>query len=245
MKEFLGIDKNEWEYLRFIIFQNFVVAIFILLFLWEGWDVELFRFVTFGFLMEFLLLVAAIPLYFMFAWKLFNSMKKKFVKKISFIFAMVMATLVIGGTGIHMVANQIHMNIDTPMVEFYDEILSHYMLWVGILGLNVFFGVFQDSIPLKKNLGKKEIVVISLSGVLQGIVAALGILESRFGLWGLIGSFIFLVVIHLDLDTKDYRKYPVFIFYNVALLTIILVILSWVIKYGAFAEPSMVGFGRF
>lgn len=245
MAEFLGIDKTEWEYLRFIVFQNFVVLIFILLFIWDGWDIEVFQYISFGSLLEFLLLVFSVPFYLAFAWKLFEVFKSKRSQTVAFYYALTMSVLLIGGTGIHFAANQIRAGIDTPMIEFYDEVLSHYMIWIGILGLNVFFGLFQDEIPLKKRMGNSELAVLTFSGLLQGGVVTLLILESRFGLVGFISGILFLTALLIDMRGKSYRKHPVFVFYIVVLTAIILGLTTWFIGYGGFPEPSTTGFGRF
>jgi hypothetical protein len=245
MVEFLGIDKNRWDYLQFIMFQNFIIAVFILLFLWEGWDMEVFRFISLGSLLEFVSLLVAMPIYGSFVWKFFERCKGKKISKILFIYIILIVALVIGGTGIHFAANQIHMNVDILQVEFYDEVLSHYMIWIGIIGTSLLIGLSQKSIPLKKDLGNKEIVVISLSGIFQGLVSSLLILESRVGWYGLVSSFVLLGLISVDMNKKNLRKFPIFIFYVATLLSVIVGIVVWVLMNGSFAEPSAIGFGRF
>jgi hypothetical protein len=98
---------------------------------------------------------------------------------------------------------------------------------------------------LKKDLGDKEIAIISLSGIFQGLITSLLILECRVGWYGLISSFIFLGLISLDMNRKNLRRYPVFIFYVATLLSVIVGIVIWVLMNGSFAEPSAIGFGRF
>ncbi len=192
MKEFLGIDKNEWEYIRYIVFQNFVVSTFILLFMWEGWDWRIHEYITLGSMIEILLLLVSIPVYLSFAMKLFKTMKSNKIKITSFLFCTLMSVLLISGIGMRFTANQIRMSVDTPIVEFFDEYLSHYMIWTGIIGLNAFFAFFQDNVLLKKRLGNSEMIVVIVSGLLQGMIVTLGVLESRVGLYTLIVGSLFL-----------------------------------------------------
>jgi hypothetical protein len=119
------------------------------------------------------------------------------------------------------------------------------MIWIGIIGTSLLIGLSQKSIPLKKDLGNKEIVVISLSGIFQGLVSSLLILESRVGWYGLVSSFVLLGLISVDMNKKNLRKFPIFIFYVATLLSVIVGIVVWVLMNGSFAEPSAIGFGRF
>ena len=245
MKTFLGIDKDEWEYFRYIVYQNLVVSIFILLFVWDGWDMKISKYITLGSVIEVVLLLTSIPLYFLFALKLFDAMKKGKLKTFSFVVCSFLSILLIAGIGMRFAANQIRMSADLSVVEFFDEYLSHYLIWTGIIGLNVFFGFFQDSIPLKKNLGNSEMKIIVFSAVLQGLIAAMGILESRVGVYSLIAAFIFFCLLNIGQSEKKFRKYPLYVFYNVCLITVVLFLLGWLMWFGYFAEPSSINLGRF
>ena len=94
-------------------------------------------------------------------------------------------------------------------------------------------------------MGNKEVGVIMFSAVLQGLIASLGILESRVGLYSLIVAFIFFILLNIGQSERKFKKYPLYVFYNVCLLTVMIFLLIWLISFGYFAEPSSINFGRF
>lgn len=245
MKTFLGFDKVEWSYVKFVFFQNLVVTTFALMFFWNGWEFMVFKHVSLGSVLEFLLIVVSIPLYLEFAWKVYKSVKSEKLKRVYAVFSLVMFILVVCGVGVHFFASQISKVTDTPMIEIYGEGLYYYMIWIGIIGLNIFFAFFQKKIPLKAPLGNPEVVAIGSSGIIQGLVATLGILECRFGFPGLVLSSVAFAILSFEQYGKKIRKYPLYIFYNYCLVTVIILIIVWVLVYGGFFEPSKINFGGF
>lgn len=155
----------------------------------------------------------------------------------------------VDGHGVHFATNSIHNLADTEglnsgeifnLINFYDEILGHILINVGLFGLFLSVLVLHLKNPLSK-LSKKEEIILLLVGAGAGVLHGFSLLEGQLGFV----SFIFLPVLiftaYLLTRNEDRTKLPFLKFAMTSFVGAFLVIMTWFGFTDSFKEPSKAG----
>lgn len=179
-----------------------------------------------------------IPLY----WLLFRLDKNPFAGEV--IAFLVFAAMWVEGQGMHLGANSIgHLLQEAKdsdayaLTHFYDEVLSHYLWHVGLVGLTALLVWRQAKNPFAQAQGtlRSEIV----AGVIYGITYFIIIVEAGTALVGI--PFAILVSLFGLLRRKQLRQQPVTAFFFAAHLLATLLFLAWFMRWGGLPQFSEVG----
>jgi len=182
-----------------------------------------------------------IPVY----WMLFQLSNDKKPTQVESIVFFVLAALWIEGQGMHLAANAIgHLtkglsgNDIEILTHFLDEVLSHYLWHIGLVGLSALLIYRQWNDPFEDKLAGVGYVVAA--GIIHGFNYFLTIVEAATTALGV--PFAVLVVIStLIWGRKKLPQQPVLIFFFVAYLVATLFFLGWGIYWGGLPEFSQVG----
>lgn len=232
------------QYTRIIVIFNFLTLLILSLFFLDFWDIQVHPYFNTSFYLEGVMALAGLPLYFILLDQLLEPLDRD--KKLPFLIAFIIFFILVGyGAGMHQAGNQIRNTHDTPIVFFYDELLSHWIAGIGSLGVTFVLAAAQLKTPLQNPIGKGKHLLIKLSGIFQGLVIGLAGLESHFGLASFLttGSFIVLLVTRLRKRPSEHYPVTTYFLYLYAAGFILLTI--WYIIHGSFVEPSASGFGKF
>jgi len=189
-----------------------------------------------------------IPIY----WLLFRSSAKGESRRVEEIAFMVLAALWVLGHGMHLAANSINnlvenlaknLQIDIigsdihTLIYFYDEKLSHYLWYSGILGLMALLSFREWKRP------SNQITVwwmVILAGFIHGFTLFCVFLEGQAVALGLpfIAIFTLLVLIW---GRKKLSNQPLLAFFLIACMLALSLFLGWGLYWGGFPEFSEVG----
>ncbi|MEX0567643.1 MAG: hypothetical protein Q6363_000585 [Candidatus Njordarchaeota archaeon] len=165
----------------------------------------------------------------------------KYIKYIAFI----MLVIHFEGHGLHWAANAIDVlvygNSSIPkeiadFAYFLDEILSHKIMFGGILGF--FFVLFV--IDIRYNKYKKYNPVWGLLGIVQGLLFTISFIEGQFIIDAMIIVAVFLVsmfVIH-GKDILKARDKPMCWFVLLFLISMYIWAILYVLIFGGLYQPS-------
>ena len=158
---------------------------------------------------------------------------------------LILVALWIEGQGMHLAANAIgHLtkgmggsDIET-LTHFLDEVLSHYLWHVGLVGLSALLIYRQWKNPFENERSGTGYVITA--GIIHGFNYFLTIVEAATTPLGV--PFAVLVVIAaLVWGRKELARQPILTFFFVAYLVATLFFLGWGIYWGGLPEFSQVG----
>lgn len=181
-----------------------------------------------------------LPLYFM----LFQvSQNAPWTKKEVILF-LIFAAFLAQGQGMHLSANAIgHLlenakNTDSyKLTHFFDEVLSHYIWFVGTNGLTSILLLRQWHNPLKE---VHKIYPEIVSGLLYGITYFITGIEAQTATFGI--PFAILVVIFgIFYGRTKLKKQPILLFFFIAHLIALFLFAGWFSYWGGLPEFSEVG----
>jgi hypothetical protein len=195
-----------------------------------------------GDLIDLLTPLVLIPLY----WRLFQlSADHPPQPRLTIIF-MVLAALWVEGQGLHLAANAIgHLSESLPgpsdvhtLTHFLDEVLSHYLWHVGLIGLSALLLYRQWQHPAPQAVNGLGWAIGA--GVLHGVNYFLTIVEAATGPLG-VPFAVAVVVFTLLRGRGQLRTQPLLLFFFVAYLVATLLFLGWGIYWRGLPEFSRVG----
>ena len=156
--------------------------------------------------------------------------------------------LLIEGHGIHFAANSIHNAIDrtsgTPLevhqlAYFYDEILSHRLVFTGMLSMLLSASLWDVYRPNRARASRLDALAIVAGGAVAGIAMALALLEGQAPFLGFVMLPLMAVVGQVGRTCRaPLARHPLWLFGSIAALVSVVTMVFWAIHYGGFIEPS-------
>lgn len=137
-----------------ILFFAFIFAIFILGSAFLGWKFGAYPLMEWGDVFDLLTPLVLLPLY----WLLFKKCCEAQAGKCKYISVIVLTGLWAMGHGMHLVVNSIGHLLEGSgdvytLTYFYDKVLSHYIWYLGIVGLAILFLIWGWRNPDKQKVG--------------------------------------------------------------------------------------------
>ena len=154
------------------------------------------------------------------------------------------------GQGMNYGANDISFSLQgassalKSLVYFYDEVLSHQLIFVGLFGMFLAGILLQISRPFSFKMHKIDEILLGISGVLYGLGVGTSLIEGNSPYIGIIASIIFIpaLILHHQKHTLKVviRHYPLNYFLALTCITILVFFALYFMHYGAFTEPSAI-----
>jgi hypothetical protein len=158
---------------------------------------------------------------------------------------LICAVLWIQGQGMHLAANSIgHLVIADSnngikqLTLFYDEILSHYIWHLGLVGLSALLIYRQWQHPFTKQFSSLEFEITA--GIVHGLNYFIDIVESATTVLG-VPFAVGVVLFCLFWGRKRLRQQPILTFFFVSYGIACLFFLGWGLYWGGLPEFSKVG----
>lgn len=174
-------------------------------------------------------------------WRLFRDGEHVPARRQTLAFVL-LGTLWVAGQAMHLAANSINNLLGEgtsslhDLVHFYDEVLSHYMWHLGIIGLSVLLLVREGRGPAREIEGRW----ILPASVLYGLTFFLAVNEGGTVPLGLPASAA--IVVGLSRYRREaVRSRPLAAFFLTAYALALLLLLGWGIYWGGFPEFTEVG----
>ena len=182
-----------------------------------------------------------IPLY----WLLFQLSRDRPFSQGEMIVFLVLSSLWVLGQGMHLAANAIsHLTKEMPgsdidtLTYFLDEVLSHYLWHIGLVGLSALLIYRQWKYPFANE--RSRLVAEIAGGIIYGLVYFIMIVEAGTAPLGV--PFAALVVLFtLIWGRHGLRQQPILAFFFTGYLVAALLFLIWGIYWGGLPEFSEVG----
>jgi hypothetical protein len=182
-----------------------------------------------------------IPLY----WVLFQVSRDKTPSQGEVIAFLVLAALWVEGQGMHLAANTIgHLTKDMigsdveTLTHFLDEVLSHYLWHIGLVGLSALLIYRQWKNPFTNERSGLGFEITA--GIIHGFNYFIAVVEAATT--PLSVPFAVLVVIFtLVWGRRKLRQQPILAFFFVTYLVATLFFLGWGLYWGGLPEFSKVG----
>jgi hypothetical protein len=181
------------------------------------------------------------PLY----WLLFyyaSERKPGIVESILFV---ILAALWVEGQGMHLSANSIGHLIEgqtsdlNTLTFFYDEVLSHYLWHLGVVGLAILLVARQWRYPLVEGkMSRGSRVLTILAGILHGFTLFAIFIEGGTALLGIPFTLIFAVVV-LIWGWNKLKDQPLVLFYFVSCLVGFLFLAGWGLYWSECPPPQL------
>lgn len=230
--------KKLSKYTLGVLVLNFVALLFASLYLWKGWHFRPNAFINLIFFKELAITFLILPSYFI--WLNQLNADKQDSQKFNWGFGLFLLFLLISiyGGGMHNASNQIRAVVDEPIVYFYDELLSHYILMTGLFGMGFCLALLSQNSPNQSSLRSFEKWIIISSGAFQGLILGVGAMEAHFGFGAMVLSLIFFVVIAFKSWRKSFDRIPLSYYYLANFLLVFLFLALFLIFNGGFVEPS-------
>jgi len=191
-----------------------------------------------GDLFDILTPVVFIPLY----WLLYQIGQDRVPGLSGSVIFLVLTVFWVEGHGMHLAANSIgHLLSEMKgsgayrLTRFYDEILSHYLLHLGIVGLSTLL-IFHNPFTGERAALWSE----SVAGIIHGFTYFVIVIEGRTALLG-VPFAILATTFCLIWGRKKFRQQPLLAFYFVSYLLATLFFAGWAIYWGGLPEFSKVG----
>ena len=194
-----------------------------------------------GDVLDLLTPLILIPLY----WLLFQIQPQRPASlKEMFVF-LVFAVLWIEGHSMHLVANSIghqtainSTNEVKQLTYFYDEILSHYIWHIGLVGLSALLIYRQWQNPFLKQRSRLNLEITA--GIIHGFNYFIDIVESATTIIG-VPFAVGVVLFTLIWGRQNIRQQPILAFFFVSYMVACLFFLGWGLYWGRLPEFSEVG----
>ena len=150
------------------------------------------------------------------------------------------------GQGMHLAANSIHHLLEGmeatdiyKLTYFYDEVLSHYIWHVGIMGLSAFIIYQQWKHPFTNE--RAPLWPLYLAGIIHGFTLFLIVIEGGTAPLGV--TFAVLAgLFGLIWGRKRMRQQPITTFFFVSYIVSTLFFIGWGIYWRGLPQFSEVGF---
>jgi hypothetical protein len=206
-----------------------------------GQQLGLYPLMKIGDVTDLLTPLALIPLY----WLLFRVDEDNAIGVGEGMAFMVLAALWVEGQGIHLSANSIRHLLENvsdvdvnDLAHFYDEVLSHYLWHIGVMGLSAVLIVRQLKRPF---VGERSSLAFEgIAGVIYGLTFFIIIIEGQTAPLGV--PFAALMALGgLIWGRRHMRQQPLLGFFIVAYLVATLLFVAWAIRWGGLPEFSEVG----
>ena len=162
-----------------------------------------------------------------------------------------LAGLWVLGQGMHLSANSIgHLITDESsdlyqLTYFYDEVLSHYLWHLGVVGLAVLLVVRQWREPLVGGeMSRGSQVMVILAGILHGFTLFAIFVEGGTALLGILFTLIVIVVV-LVWGRDMLKDQPIIAFYFVSCVVGLLFMAGWALYWREWPIPQFARLGIF
>jgi hypothetical protein len=194
-----------------------------------------------GDVLDLLTPLVLIPLY----WLLFRLVEKETACRCAVVSFVVLSALWAEGQGMHLSANSIGHLVEKlkgteayALTYFYDEILSHYMWHLGIIGLSalLIFLSWRSQASEKSPL----LWLIILSGVIHGFTLFMIVIEGGTAPVG-IPFAVIATVFGLVWGRKKLGSQPLLLFFTVSYAVATLFFAGWGIYWGGLPQFSELG----
>ncbi len=201
----------------------------------------LYPLMKYGDVIDILTPLVLIPIY----WLLFQMDEGKPPGAAEITIFLVLAGFWVEGQGMHLSANSIG-HLLTGMEEtdiyrlthFYDEILSHYLWHIGVVGLSILLLWRQWHNPYERE--RSSLWWEGIGGFIYGFTYFLNIVEAGTAPLGV--PFAALVVLFGFLRGRTkLRQQPILAFFFIAYLVASILFAAWGIYWGGLPEFSAVG----
>ncbi len=235
-------NKN---FIKGIIVLGAILSLSLLMYFSKGFYIRIGENFELTFFLEALLIFISIPFISALFINYLDKIKQQGRRKLFVVAFLLSLVLMVYGAGLHNSANQIHALVEAPIIYFYDEILSHWVFWTGLLALVFVLTIAQYWIPQEKPLEKRTLLLVRIAGIFAGMLTALNTLESHYGIAFFVIALFMGIYFFFKTHRQDAAKLPLIEIIKYACISGIIFLIAWVIVYGGFFEPSAVGFGRF
>lgn len=182
-----------------------------------------------------------IPLY----WLLYQVGQEKKPSLGEGVAFMVLAALWVQGQGMHLAANSIGHLLEEMvgsdaaiLTSFYDEVLSHYMWHLGIVGLSALLLIRQWKNPFAGE--RVSLGLLLLAGIIHGLTFFVIVVEGGTALLG-IPFAIGVIVVGLVWGRDKLREQPLLLFFLVSYVVAMLFFVGWGLYWGGLPEFSALG----
>ncbi len=182
-----------------------------------------------------------IPLY----WLLYQVGQEKKPSLGEGVAFMVLAALWVQGQGMHLAANSIGHLLEemtgsdaSILTSFYDEVLSHYLWHLGVVGLSALLLIRQWQNPFTGERSSPGIVV--LAGIIHGLTFFAIVVEGETALLG-IPFAIAVTMAGLVWGRHKLREEPLLLFFLFSYVVAMLFFAGWGIYWGGLPEFSELG----
>ncbi len=194
-----------------------------------------------GHALDVLTPLVLIPLY----WLLYQVDQKQAPSLSGTVVFLVLAAFWVEGQGMHLSANSIeHLLREAKgsdaynLAHFYDEVLSHYLWHLGVVGLSILLIFRQWQNPFTEE--RASLWLESLAGVIHGFTFFAIIIEAGMAPLGV--PFAVLVTLFgLVWGRSKLRQQPLTAFFFVTYLVATILFIGWGLYWGGLPEFSEVG----
>jgi len=206
-----------------------------------GQQFALYSLMKNGDVFDLLTPLVLIPLY----WILFRSVEKESRCWCGLVAFLVLAALWVEGQGMHLSANSIGHLVEKmkgtdayALTYFYDEVLSHYIWHLGIIGLSALL-IF---LSWRSQAGEKLALLwlIILSGVIHGFTLFMIVIEGGTAPVG-IPFAVIAAVFGLVWGRKKLGQQPLLLFFTVSYAIATVLFAGWGIYWGGLPQFSELG----
>jgi hypothetical protein len=226
---------------RFTLIFAILFAVFIVSPAFLSKQFALYPLMKNGDVFDLLTPLVLIPIY----WSLFQISRDSKPSQNETIVFLILAALWVEGQGMHLAGNSIgHLTKDIAgsdvetLTHFYDEVLSHYLWHVGLVGLSALLIYRQWKNPFVNERSGLGFAIAA--GIIHGFNYFISIVEAATAPLGV--PFALLVVIFaLVWGRGKLRQQPILAFFFVTYLVATLFFLGWGLYWGGLPEFSKVG----
>lgn len=209
---------------------------------------------TYGDALDFLTPFAVMPVAFLLYFRICQINPQRFLysrfqKVLSRILLGLGILLYVDGHGLHLSANSIARFVEEAndpelfdAVYFFDETISHSLLDVGIFLISLSLVIASYRMFSKLNL-LKNFIVLFLGACLYGFTFVVNSIEGqtvRFILPAAFIGFILSLVLYLK-ELKSEMKNPLLLFFLIAYLLSLILLVYWGVRYKGYPEFSELG----
>jgi len=182
-----------------------------------------------------------IPLY----WLLFQVGQEKRPSLREGVAFMVLAALWVEGQGMHLAANSIGHLLEEMadsdaaiLTALYDEVLSHYLWHLGIVGLSALLLIRQWQNPFTGE--RSSLGLLLLAGIIHGLTFFVVVVEGGTALLG-IPFAIIVILAGLVWGRAKLPEQPLLLFFLVSYVVAMLFFAGWGLYWGGLPEFSELG----
>lgn len=154
------------------------------------------------------------------------------------------------GIGMHGAANHIgyylakELSTASKFAHFYDEILSHITMYVGLFGLMLGGALIQIRRPFSLHLDLKNISVLTLAASTHGLGMAAAMIEGQTVLIGICAAILFTPTLLLHHQANKtglipiVKKYPFNFYIIMVMISTIFILLLYAFIFQGFPQLS-------